>query len=426
MRIKLILFLSFFFLYCYQVYSQNTEIFGDSIEINLSVYQGSKIQWQFSKDKNNWTDITSSNKITLNYKIIESGYFRALVNTCEGKLYISDTTYIKAVPPKIDESFFNKEIYLGNKTPVFIKKNIRFCNVKVPNSYGQSQTHPSIVYIEKGWNGFDHWLVTTPYPGANSAYENPCIYYANSSETGMPLYDFTPILNNPIQEQPKGGFNSDPDLFFENDTLYCFFRQSQSITNFVIKKSVDGQNWTEVKTLFKSTDIQNTAAGSQAILKEDGKYKMFCCASTAWITPNGIFKKFFIVESDKIDGPYKYIGDAGFNNKGSIELWHFDIFDYQNTLYMVLCAVNNNGKSSSMSTYLAVSYDRKNFNIFPKPLFSDFCTYRPSFYINNKNKFVLYLSTNDTAASTYSVDGREIAVASMDFSDLLKTLKENR
>ena len=76
------------------------------------------------------------------------------------------------------------------KRAFFSKDDIRWCSVPVPSiddhkgaefdfsddqisKYGQSQTHPSIIYVPGGWNGHKYWLVTTPYPSAVGAFENP-------------------------------------------------------------------------------------------------------------------------------------------------------------------------------------------------------------------------------------------------------------
>ena len=67
------------------------------------------------------------------------------------------------------------------KRAFFSQEDIKWCSVPGPSidahkgadmsftdsqveKYGQSQTHPSILYIPEGWNGHKFWLVTTPYP----------------------------------------------------------------------------------------------------------------------------------------------------------------------------------------------------------------------------------------------------------------------
>lgn len=75
--------------------AQNKELVGDSIQLSLSGYKTGLIQWQYSADKQNWTDIKGSNNEKLSYIMSQSAYFRAKVEICSFE-YLSDTTYIEA------------------------------------------------------------------------------------------------------------------------------------------------------------------------------------------------------------------------------------------------------------------------------------------------------------------------------------------
>lgn len=35
--------------------------------------------------------------------------------------------------------------------------------------------HPDVLYFENGWNGYEYWMVFTPFPNSNAQYENPSI-----------------------------------------------------------------------------------------------------------------------------------------------------------------------------------------------------------------------------------------------------------
>ena len=125
--------------------------------------------------------------------------------------------------------------------PIFSAEQMSYCSVPVPPinatkdpnytfdftpeqiaQYGQSQTHPSIIYIPGGWNGHEYWLATTPYPFAMDVFENPCIYYGDADAEGNPPVLFTPIsgvasgdyimVDNPVVKVPSNdNINSDPD-----------------------------------------------------------------------------------------------------------------------------------------------------------------------------------------------------------------------
>jgi uncharacterized protein (TIGR02145 family) len=77
--------------------AQNIECIGNTIEIPLSGYKNGSIQWQFSTNEIDWTNIIGATTDKLTYIINTSGYFRAKVGygNCE---YLSDITYIEALP----------------------------------------------------------------------------------------------------------------------------------------------------------------------------------------------------------------------------------------------------------------------------------------------------------------------------------------
>ncbi|MDD4289905.1 MAG: DUF2341 domain-containing protein [Patescibacteria group bacterium] len=73
--------------------------------------------------------------------------------------------------------------------------------------------HPDIVYFDEPWNGYSYWMVMTPYPNGNPDYENPSIVVSNDGVSWV-----TPDgPTNPIDSQP-GGYNSDPDIVYDEET----------------------------------------------------------------------------------------------------------------------------------------------------------------------------------------------------------------
>ena len=73
--------------------AQNTEFVGDTIELELSGYKGGNIQWQFSPDKQNWSDIKGAISAKLLQRTIDSGYFRTKITDCTN-IYFSDVTRV--------------------------------------------------------------------------------------------------------------------------------------------------------------------------------------------------------------------------------------------------------------------------------------------------------------------------------------------
>ena len=68
-----------------------------------------------------------------------------------------------------------------------------------PTYDGSGQVvHPGIVYFPGGWNGYQYWLVVTPYPGGNAAFENPSILVSQDGVTWIQ----PPGITNPIAGPP--------------------------------------------------------------------------------------------------------------------------------------------------------------------------------------------------------------------------------
>ncbi|MDP4201567.1 MAG: hypothetical protein Q8861_02645 [Bacteroidota bacterium] len=398
---------------------QNIVLSGDTIEIELEGTYRGDIQWQFSKDSINWTNIKDQTSPTLKDVIHEEGYFRAQVSSCVSN-YFSKACYIEVIN-------INNEDYKKNLEPIFKLNDLKWCNIPVPKGYRQSQTHPSIIYNREGWNGYNVWLATTPYPSTDAFYENPCIYYSNY-ENNILNTNFHSISTNPIDKiDIRGsGYNADPDIFLDGTALYCIEKKqltSDRKYHYMIQSSLNGQEWTTPKELFNS-NLTGCEMVSPAIIKYKNKYRIYGAYSDA-LKENGIFHNLIILESNSLQNPnFKLINKPEFKLKGSIELWHLDLFEYNNILYMVLCGKNTNFSTTFLSTYLAYSVDYTNFHIFPRPLFSDIYSYRPSAFVDNQGKLNLLISTMDAKHKVFSIDGNEIGYTSSSFSKLIQSLNK--
>ncbi len=401
-----------------KVVAQNTVICGDAIQLDIEDYKNGEIQWEFSKDSVSWTSIKDGTLPRLTSIITESGYYRAKISNCYSFFY---SGIINLHSLKI-----NDQSYSHNYQSIFKIDDIKWCNVPVPQNYIQDQTHPSILYIPQKWNGYNIWLATTPYPNDNF-YENPCIYYGEYKDGSLNT-NFQPILNNPIDKIAKkeDGFNADTELFLDESTLYCLYKKylnSDKKQHYVIQTSLDGQYWTNVKDLFNS-DLTGWEIVSPAILKYNNKYRIYGAQSTARID-KGVFNNLVVLESNTLKEPnFKIISKPVFSMKGNIEMWHFDLFERNNVLYMVFCGKNTNISGTYLSTYLAYSLDYINFTVFPKPLFSEVYSYRPTAFMDESDRFTLIISTMDPKHKVFSVHGNEIGATTIPFTNLLDLMNE--
>ena len=133
--------------------------------------------------------------------------------------------------------------------PYFKKEDFILCDVPVPEGYPQSQTHAGIAI----YNG-KFYLTCSPYPLKKysrlqiyaklslqkltfgklgqfidaDSYENPLLY-EGIDNGGKPPFKFRLLQPAPLMERPQKiegvqSYNSDPDIFVEDDTFYILNR----------------------------------------------------------------------------------------------------------------------------------------------------------------------------------------------------------
>lgn len=316
---------------------------------------------------------------------------------------------------------YQDSVILGNR-PFF------WCDLPVPVNYPQqSQTHPSILYLKQGWNGATHWLGTTPYPKAQVKYENPCIYYADVRNDSIPT-QFVPIKNNPIWEWPGGDcFNSDIELYFEDNVLYSIIREYDNKAlskKLKVQYSADGQSWSTPRLFFETRDPKQELL-SPSIIRYNGKLRLYCLNGDAGISKRGHCTGIHILEGDDLkQSVFKEVAIGSFLNKDEvrIEPWHCCLFEYRQKLYMLFCGRDHKQKTfrSPMETYLAVSEDYQNFSIYKKPIVAHIKTYRPSAYIDG-DRLHLYFSVVGYVDNSH--EDRRIGYTCLNMRELLQTLQ---
>ena len=73
-------------------------------------------------------------------------------------------------------------------------------------------THPDIVKVDGGWNGYEYWMVYTPNVSVTSQYENPYIAASNDGENWIEPEG----IKNPIEPEPISTrfHNCDVDMVY--------------------------------------------------------------------------------------------------------------------------------------------------------------------------------------------------------------------
>lgn len=174
-------------------------------------------------------------------------------------------------------------------------------HLDIPTSDGSGQNvHPSIVIAPNGisWNGYKYWLSTTPYPYSDVELENPEVIASNDGVTWV----VPDGLTNPIYDWTGVGHNSDSDLMFYNNRLYCYFNGRHDVApieigHFVMSSS-DGIDW-GTYDLVSNKLISGSGGFSPAVLEEsDGTFSLWNVTTYDNIrnlrrfkcdTPDGVF-----------------------------------------------------------------------------------------------------------------------------------------
>lgn len=371
---------------------------------------------------------------------------------------------------------------MKKNNPVFSKEEMLFCSIPVPpinnhkggtfdftqeqiEKYGQSQTHPSIVYKAEGWNGHKYWLATTPYPHIAGVFENACIYYGDEDESGNPPRIFTPIsgtvsgdytmVDNPIVKVPNNSTtNSDPDLWLDsvNDVLWMISRENSNEYAVYSQKTIDGQAWTprgnrDTGFLWKKGVgdlVDKPEFLSPAILKVGNRIRVYSLSGTGGIySVNDELNKgrcwgLYVMEGTTLEGAgdFSFISKAAIIGKAGIEPWHMDMFvDSRTNYYYMICSATNN-LTNTVDVYLAESKDGWNFYLFSKPLISGgYYNYRPTATLRADNSLVVYFSVTNapTTADSYPngasdipVDRRAIGMCCKNFDAILRDLRTEK
>ncbi|MFZ4261737.1 hypothetical protein ACFRAE_06825 [Sphingobacterium sp. HJSM2_6] len=287
----------------------------------------------------------------------------------------------------------------------------------VNNSY----CHPDVLYFPEGFQGYEYWMVFTPYFGKvgqdyfSKRYENPSIVVSHDGLT----WDNPPALRNPIQACPsvkesfremKGesiqGFWSDVDWIFRNDELELYYRgscilqqalmkrgakslnnrkklsQKNAIRNIVRQTSTDGVNWTALEVAFTSnfpSTPKDNHLISPSFIEVNGDVVAYE-VEFDWQTKRyGSFEKTHVIQRHSKNGldfsPFKECKQVNFVNapwreNENLGIWHLNVC-YVSGYYFMTLSVGRIAKYTSDLLYLAYSKDGLNFYVDPKPVMTE-------------------------------------------------------
>lgn len=147
-------------------YSQSTEFIGDTIEVELSGYKEGNIQWQFSSDKQSWSDIKGAISAKLIHRATESGYFRAKISGCTDE-YLSDITSVD-VDTKFNINPIEEKYKYKNRLWQGIPSIERTPNGRLWATYYSGDKG-------EGMNYYDNWVVLVYSDDNGKTWTNPIL-----------------------------------------------------------------------------------------------------------------------------------------------------------------------------------------------------------------------------------------------------------
>lgn len=293
--------------------------------------------------------------------------------------------------------------------------------IKTPEyeKYHNDCLHPCVRYIPSGFLGYNWWMVQSPYYNRNNSIENPILYYSNDT-----TFPFKWECMGVIRDTPDKGFNSDPTLYYEDNKLWIFWREcftplceNLNVSMATVGYStIDGVNFNELKVFLTQKDEHFDMEQCPILIKRNNKYLFYavhhqykpirkCLGLAIWEGTSLESPDFKLKETKPFDSTftcdkYKQLRIAKhllFVPKPlKHQLWHFDLFEYRNKLYMFSVAEWGD------NIILSISEDYGNFKTIRKPLvnthYSEKYTgyrqyyYKPTGFIDNDILYLYYTS----------------------------------
>ena len=338
----------------------------------------------------------------------------------------------------------------------FSKADFKLCNVPVPSGYPQSQTHAGVCKV-----GNKTLLVSSPFPnvkyqkwqiyprvalrkatfgwlcnGERAEYfENPCLYYSNDGEN-FKLMQTRPLMEAPDAYYGFPAFNSDPDLYVENDTIYVLnraifrtkltpglHRDEYDIRIYLIKGLLDEGRFKYISTnlIKETTDL----VVSPCLTKYQGKY-IYTSLWTNCYNDGESFGGLKYVQLSSIDElqTNECWNEIKVNTDKWIP-WHMSVFSCNEKLYSIIaCVERGKGGHRCWQMLGEFSEELSAMKIYKTPL-TDYESYRGAAYVDPNREFFLYSTTvHEKIKGGKSVDGREVIMAHAPFTQVLERLRE--
>lgn len=285
--------------------------------------------------------------------------------------------------------------------------------------YHHDCLHPCIREISDGFCGYKWIMVQTPYYANNNKIENPILY--GSVDDKYPE-KWIPICV--VKDTPLSGFNSDATIYYEEKILYVFWREVDTplcrelgVSMATVGVSTtDCLHFSPAKVYLTNKDKNYDLEQSPVLIKKNENYLFYAVhyqyyphrrniGLTLWLgsnldKPDFLLKKQLILPKaivcDKLK-QFRIFKKLIFVPKPlKHDVWHIDIFDYNNILYLFTCSEFGD------NIVMYQSLNGENFNVCNKPLVNAHKSetkwnFRPYFYkptgFIKENTLFLYYTT---------------------------------
>ena len=296
--------------------------------------------------------------------------------------------------------------------------------IKTPeqDKYRNDCLHPCIRFIPEGFMGYNWWMVQTPFYGRNNKIENPILYF--SKDKTFPLnWECMGI----IRDTPLIGFNSDPTLYYEDNKLWIFWRECSTplcdslnvLRATVGFSTTDCIHYSSFQVYLTDNHPDKDAEQCPILIRKENKY-LFYAVHYGY---NPVRKNLGIAiwEGTSLENPdFKLKETPPFKSVYTrdawkqlitkkhywfipiplkFDLWHFDLFEYNNSLYMF------SSSEWGDNIMLSVSDDYINFKTLQKPLINTHYTeniernwkyyYKPTGYIKDELLYLYYTASGE-------------------------------
>ena len=258
-------------------------------------------------------------------------------------------------------------------------------------------THPKVIFFPKKWNGYRYWMVMTPYPDANSQYENPSVVVSHDGDT----WEEPPGIQNPISGIPEdvksGAYYSDPHIVMKGNTMEVWYRYNRATgtpekpdedlehNDLLRLVSKDGIHWSQPERMFETDD----GALSACIEYENGAYIMW------YATLHARGSRLLKLESKDGKNWSKPVICRVDLPKG-FRIWHQDLIKHNGRHFLLEAA--KKPRSNMIRLFLLSSEDGINFKmeqeVYPpggEELWKDISFYRSTLLVKD-DRFEMYLA----------------------------------